>query len=372
MLTEQTETVENPLNREPPVKELIESFLTPPSISYDRNHGPIPHLSSSTHTLHVNGQVKHPLSLSMHALSTEFAQHEVTCALECAGNRRHTMRTLLKEVQGIDWGDGAVMNCSWRGPRLRDILLRAVIQHGGGRRRSERKDLHVAFSCYQERCQEDDWFGGSIPLSRCMREDADIILALKMNDDPLPIEHGYPLRIILPGIAGARWVKWLDAITVQPHESTNFYQQHDYKILPPEAVDTFSAEKFWARVPAMAEMPINSVVALPEGEVVVSSLIEVKGYAVPQGDSGPVTGVQVSMDEGKTWIEARLDESQARSKWCWVLWTAQIPVSPSHKGHRVILSRATDAGGNTQPDHSQWNLRGVAYNGYGRSKVTLI
>ena len=84
------------------------------------------------------------------------------------------MRTLLKEVSGIDWGDGAVMNCTWKGPRLKDILNEAVIDL------LVEKTGHVAFACYYTKVQEDDWYGGSIPLTRAMREDGDVILALEV------------------------------------------------------------------------------------------------------------------------------------------------------------------------------------------------
>lgn len=86
------------------------------------------------------------------------------------------MRTMLKEVDGIDWGDAAVMNCKWKGPRLRDILLRAGVKE-------DREGLHVGFSSYKVKCQEDDWFGGSVPLERCMREDGEAILALEVSSN---------------------------------------------------------------------------------------------------------------------------------------------------------------------------------------------
>ncbi|KAE8154815.1 Oxidoreductase, molybdopterin-binding domain-containing protein [Aspergillus avenaceus] len=363
------QTEDTPLNREPPIKTLLSSFLTPTPISYDRNHGPIPHLSA-THTIHVDGVGSDPLPLSVQQLQTEFPQHAVTCALECAGNRRHTMRTMLKEVQGIDWGDAAVMNCTWKGPRLRDILLRAGVddRHAG-------RGLHVAFSSYQVPCQEDEWFGGSVELERCLGEEWNVIVALEMNGEPLPPNHGYPVRVVIPGVAGARWVKWLDRITVQEQESVNFYQRRDYKVLPPDAVDSASAEGFWDRTPAMCDMPINSVVGVPEdGERVVLSddgMVEVKGYAVPQGADGPVTRVQVSGDGGLTWVDAELGGSAGERKWCWVLWRARVAVERGNE--REILSRAFDAGGNGQVEHSQWNLRGVGYNGFGRARgLTVI
>ncbi|RDW92868.1 putative sulfite oxidase [Aspergillus mulundensis] len=362
-------STENPLNREPPVKELVSSFITPSSKSYNRNHGPIPHLSAETHTVNVDGLVATPLRLSVHQLATEFPQHEVLCALECAGNRRHTMRTMLKEVEGIDWGDAAVMNCKWRGPRLRDVLRRAGVEQG-------RKGLHAAFSSFQVQCQEDKWFGGSVELERALDEKADVILALEMNGAPLEPNHGYPVRVVLPGIAGARWVKWLDKITVQDEESTNFYQRRDYKVLPEEAVDRDAAEPFWDKTPAMSEVSINSVVALPEdGETVYLSdegKLVVKGYAVPQGSSGPVVKVQISTNGGKKWVDAQIGElgsiagGKNARKWSWVLWRAEVEIEVGEG--REVVSRAVDAGGNIQKEHSQWNLRGVGYSGYGRAR----
>ena len=199
----------------------------------------------------------------------------------------------------------------------------------------------------------------------------------KMNGKPLSPNHGYPVRIIAPGISGCRSVKWLDRITVQPTESTNLYQRYDYKVLPPEAVDKESAARYWDITPALQDMPINSVVVEPADGATIhlppAGTLEVKGYALPQGDQGPVVRVEVSMDEGVTWVEAEIMiDEQARSKWCWALWKVSIHIARGNK--KRILSRATDAGGNIQDAKSgRWNLRGVAYNGYGESRnLTVI
>ena len=87
------------------------------------------------------------------------------------------MRTKLKEVNGIDWFDGAVMNCRWRGPRLRDVLLKSGVKIP----RDKWSSAHVAFACFQTPCQDDEWYGASIELGRAMREDADVILALEVS-----------------------------------------------------------------------------------------------------------------------------------------------------------------------------------------------
>ena len=115
----------------------------------------------------------------MEALTQEFAQYSVTCALQCAGNRRHSMRTRIKEVSGVDWFDGAIMNCVFEGPRVRDVLLAAGVTdnqplHEG----KERK--HVQFANLGGEVQEDEWYGGSVPFERVMDPDMDVILALKV------------------------------------------------------------------------------------------------------------------------------------------------------------------------------------------------
>ncbi|KAF2125332.1 sulfite oxidase-like protein [Dothidotthia symphoricarpi CBS 119687] len=362
-------SVEEPLNREPELETLVSSFITQPGTGYDRNHGPIPHISTSTHRVSVSGLVHDGLSLSVADLAS-LPQHSVICALQCAGNRRHTMRTKLKEVNGIDWFDGAVMNCKWTGPLLSDVLSRAKLDV----EKEKWEDAHVAFACHQTPCQDDDFYGASIPLSRAMDPGSSIILALQMNGEPLPPNHGAPVRVVTPGIAGARSVKWLDRITVQMCESSSYYQQHDYKILPPEADSKEKAEEWWGKVSALQDMPINSVIGVPKSDSTVKrdedGRIQVKGYALPSGAEGPITKVEVSVDGGKTWTDAELikgqDEAEATEadlRWAWTLWNAKVKVD---EGKDVrVLSRATDKSGSTQAEHPVWNFRGVGYNGYG-------
>ena len=196
-----------------------------------------------------------------------------------------------------------------------------------------------------------------------------------MNGAPLTPEHGFPARIIVPGVAGARSVKWLDRITVQAEESPNFYQQHDYKILPPEAVDKESAAKYWGVTPPLMDMPINSVIASPqhgdELKLEEDGMAVIKGYALPQADQGPVVRVEVSIDGGREWEDAKLrEESEGGGKWCWVLWRVRLKLERGKVYN--ILCRATDKGGNEQTKNPQWNLRGVGYNGYGESRDVKI
>ena len=195
-----------------------------------------------------------------------------------------------------------------------------------------------------------------------------------MNGKPLPIDHGAPVRIVVPGVAGARSVKWLDRITVQGEESHNHYQRRDYKILPPEAADKEIAKEYWDKVPAIQDMPVNSVIASPQtGEKIIlegDGTVEVKGYALPQGSDGPVIRVEVSVDKGNSWQEAELSNDELRGRWSWSLWRAVVAIRPGKE--RTILSRAIDKGGNTQEEYPVWNLRGVGYNGYGESRDLTV
>ncbi|KAI1121383.1 sulfite oxidase-like protein [Nemania abortiva] len=344
---------EEPLNREPAVGlTIITSFITGEG-AYDRNHGAIPDIDPNTHRVKVDGAVERELSLSVHELATSFPQHDVDCVVQCAGNRRHTMRTWLKEVDGVGWGDAALMNCSWRGPRLRDVIQAAGVQLCQG---------HVAFSCFQSKTQDDDWYGASIDLTRAMNEDADVILALERNSLPLSKNHGAPVRVVVPGVAGARSVKWIDCITVQREESPNVYQQRDYKVLPENVQTMEEADKCWDTVPAIQDMPINSVIISPRSGGSVTrdqnGTILVTGYAVPGGSDRPI-------------VKTEAEFVDAPKRWTWCIWRVRMKVTKSSQLR--IYARAVDRGGNEQSSKPRWNLRGVVYDGYGESRdVTVI
>ncbi|KAL1620891.1 hypothetical protein SLS54_005821 [Diplodia seriata] len=164
-----------------------------------------------------------------------------------------------------------------------------------------------------------------------------------------------------------------------PFESRNHYQQRDYKILPQFCIDDATAEKWWSRTPALMDMPVNSVVGIPQSGCrvtpsAVDSTIEVKGYALPGGRDGPVRRVEVSGDAGRTWTAAEILEppeemGRLASRWAWSLWRARVKVEKGVK--RCVWSRATD-GRDTQPRFPEWNWRGLAYNGYGEAVDLLV
>jgi sulfite oxidase len=257
----------------------------------------------------------------------------------------------IRETEGIPWSNGTISNCVYTGVRVSDVLEKGGLP--------TTTSLHVEFANHAP-VEEDSMFASSVPLAKAMDEST--ILAYEMNHEPLARDHGYPVRVIIPGYAGARSVKWLDSITVQRSEATNFYMQRDYKVLPAEVKsrDRHDMEKIWSSVPALQEMGVQSAICSPRnGETVVSEDggVDIKGYAVA-GEDGPIKAVRVSTDQGKTWNDA--DITYQEGKYSWTLWKYRLhKVTPSTK----IWSRAESASGILQPILPPWNLRGVMSNG---------
>ncbi|TDL25781.1 molybdopterin binding oxidoreductase [Rickenella mellea] len=359
-----------PFNAEPHGAALVEFKYTPEELMYCRNHGPVEDVDEDTYAVTVDGQIPNVQELTIKTLRREFTANSVVAALQCAGNRRKEMAT-IKKVKGIIWDNGVIANCRWRGARLRDVLLRAGVnaQQGG----------HVCFASHITPCQDDSYYGASIPMEKAMDPEGDVLLAYDMNGQPLSPDHGAPLRVVVPGYAGARWVKWVDRITISPSESPNYYQQRDYKILPPHVESPEAAKAYWDRIPSIEALPINSVIASVTPVPLSADALEergrvlVKGYAMgPGGVDGKVASVQVSVAGGETWHNARITYQEG--KWSWTLWECFLTLDAAcsaqcEDGTEVeLLCRAVDGQGNMQKPECQWNFRGVAYNAYGRAR----
>lgn len=206
----------------------------------------------------------------------------------------------------------------------------------------------------------------------------DVILAYEMNGVPLSRDHGYPIRVIVPGVVGARNVKWLGRIIISTKESDSHWQQMDYK--------GFSPSTDWDNVdflksPAIQNMPVTSAICSPlSGDIanVESGFVTVKGYAW-SGGGNKIVRVDVTGDGGKTWQTAELEQDSKDLStvsigrhWSWTLWTAKVPVDQG-ASNIEIWSKAVDSSYNVQPEsfENTWNLRGMLSNAYSRVKVKL-
>ncbi|XP_048784600.1 zinc finger protein Eos isoform X1 [Lagopus muta] len=216
---------QKPFNAEPPAELLAERFLTPNELFFTRNHLPVPVVEPSSYRLRVDGPGGRTLSLSLDELRSRFPKHEVTATLQCAGNRRAEM-SRVRPVKGLPWDIGAISTARWGGARLRDVLLHA------GFPEERQGEWHVCF----EGLDADPGgapYGASIPYGRALSPAADVLLAYEMNGAELPRDHGFPLRVVVPGVVGARSVKWLRRVAVSPAESPSHWQQNDYKGFSP-------------------------------------------------------------------------------------------------------------------------------------------
>jgi sulfite oxidase len=343
-----------PLNAEPPLDQLTASFVTPVGRFFKRNHAPIPRIAPATYRLVVDGLVARPLSLTLADLG-RFERAEVAATLQCAGNRRDELHALGPTPGETPWHAGAIGNAVWAGVRLADVLAEAGVQDGA---------RHVAFTGL-DRVEKDGktfGFGGSISLEKARSGEA--LLADTMNGEPLPPEHGGPLRVVVPGVIGARSVKWVGHIAVQAEESDNHYQQRAYKLFPPEE-DGRTAD--WGTKPSIQDFPVSAVLTAPSPETpVAAGPVVLRGYAVT-GGGRRLTGVEVSTDGGATWQPARLASEGTR--WTWRLWEA--PVELRAGVYEGAVRAWDEASGQPASVAETWNFKGYLHNAWHHTRLCV-
>uniref|UniRef100_A0A1E1X8C5 Sulfite oxidase n=1 Tax=Amblyomma aureolatum TaxID=187763 RepID=A0A1E1X8C5_9ACAR len=353
-----------PFNAEPPISTLADNYRTPNEVFYVRNHMPVPDVDPKDYVLEIEDPDGRCHYLTLDEIKTKFPKVSVTSVIQCAGNRR-SEQNKIKKVKGLDWGPCAIGNATWSGARLVDVLRHLGVDT------SDERVQHIVM----EGLDTDPTgmpYGSSFPAYK-LDPKGDVLLAYEMNGQTLPRDHGFPVRAIVPGIVGARNVKWLARIQLSPTESNSHWQQNDYKGFCPstdwDTVDFKSA-------PAIQELPITSVVCRPgEGDVVtpINGKIHVKGYAW-SGGGRKVVRVDVSADGGQNWMPAELqseDTSLSRA-WAWTLWKLDVPVPPNATEVEIVC-KAVDSSYNSQPEGvaGVWNLRGVLNNAWYRVNVKV-
>jgi sulfite oxidase len=181
---------EKPFNAEPAPKELVKEFITPTEQFFIRSHGPVPDADTSTYTFQIGGIIEPARLMSLLELQRLAPKVTVDATLMCAGNRRNELKA-LRPVKGVGWEISAIGNGAWSGVRLRDLLLHLQVD-------VDSPHLHVEF-VGQEDCEEKTKYGSSIPMCKAADPKGDVLLAWEMNGKPLLRDHGFPLRVIVPG-----------------------------------------------------------------------------------------------------------------------------------------------------------------------------
>ena len=346
---------EKPCNAETPASGL-NSFITDTPLFYVRHHFWVPPIDPSSYKITIDlGDGSDEKTYTLDDLRTKFPQHTITAVLQCSGNRRsHMSEGSGREASGLKWDVGAISNAQWRGPRLRDVLRDAGLNLD-----DPPEDIqHAQFS-------GEDAYGASVPIDKVMDARGDVLLACEMNGKILPPDHGYPVRVLVPGITGARSVKWVNRITLSEDESESQWQRRDYKCFGPnQGRDAVN----WDNAPSIQETPVQSAITNLRHLPNPGSIIE--GYAV-SGGGRRIIRVDVSTDNGKTWDQAEIlpDQSQGKKAWSWALWKY-------HCGRRLepgstVVVKAIDETYNVQPDtHGPtFNFRGNLANAWHRVRV---
>ncbi|KAL2646646.1 hypothetical protein AAZX31_05G074700 [Glycine max] len=207
-------------------------------------------------------------------------KYSVTATLQCAGNRRTAM-SKIKTVKGVGWDVSAIGNAIWGGAKLSDVLelvgipkLTSVTRFGG---------RHVEFISV-DKCKEENGgpYKASIPLSQATNPEADVLLAYEMNGEPLNRDHGYPLRVVVPSVIGARSVKWLEDINIIAEECQGLFMQKDYKMFPP-SVNWDNID--WSTRRPQMDFPVQCVICSLEDVSTVKPGKDQERFAVQTGET---------------------------------------------------------------------------------------
>lgn len=381
-------TGRHPFNVEPPISIHKEyKFITPSSLHYVRNHGACPNLKWEEHKISIGGScVSSPYEIGMDELAA-MEPRELPVTLVCAGNRRKE-QNMIRQTIGFNWGPSGVSTNVWKGVLLRDLLLKAGVSE------KNMRGKHVEFIGVEDLpnkvgpgpFKDEPWgklvkYGTSVPLARAMNPAYDIIIAYEQNGENLQPDHGYPVRLIIPGYIGGRMIKWLATINVIPYETRNHYHYHDNRILPPHITAEESLSGNWWYKPEYIfnELNINSAIAAPDHNETISIAsnigkeYDVTGYAYT-GGGRKITRIEVSTDGGAHWELAEIDRKEQPTDygmyWCWTWWNYSLKVADL-VGCKEIICRAWDESNNTQPLQPTWNLMGMGNNQVFRVKVHM-
>jgi sulfane dehydrogenase subunit SoxC len=329
--------------------EALAYDVTPAGLHYLLTHYDIPVVDPASFRLSVGGLAGRELSLSLEELRARPAvTHAVT--LECAGNGR---TGLSPRPVGQPWVLEAVGTAEWTGTPLRGVLEEAGIADGA---------IEVLFGGLDRGTEDGEVVRYERSLSLADAHRDEVLLVYAMNGQPLPPQHGAPLRLVVPGWYGMASVKWLDRITLIDFEFCGYHQRENYCL---------------RQVPGDEGVPLSRMqprsLLIPPGipdsgsraRTLVPGPVTVRGRA--WSGQGEIVRVEASADGGATWSDARLAPSGPR--YAWRAWEWDWDAQP---GEHELCCRASDGAGNVQPIEPPWNLGGYINNEVQRVPVTVV
>ena len=314
-------------------------YLVPNELFFVRNNNPTPRIDLANYQLEIFGDgVSSPTSFTYDELLS-MPSISVIRAVECAGNGRSFYKTAYgQEASGTQWKLGGIGVAEWTGVPLREVLERAGVK-------ATAKDV-MPISVDEKKIQRP------IPIEKALAEDT--LLVYAMNGDILPPDHGFPIRALVPGWIGMANIKWIGSIQVATTPLFSLYNTEKYVLIgddypvPPE----LKAAGVLGEI--ATEQKPKSAFELPwDGEITAGKrLLRGRSWS----SQGKIAQVEVSLDGGKTWQQARL--SKPNLPQAWVRWDLDWDARP---GKYKLQARATDDLGNKQPDRVPFNKKGYLY-----------
>ncbi|EGN92384.1 hypothetical protein SERLA73DRAFT_79664 [Serpula lacrymans var. lacrymans S7.3] len=388
-------TGKHPFNSEAKLESLFDAgFITPAHLHFVRNHGAVPQVGTemlADWTIRVHGLIAHEMTFTLKDLREQFTVVTLPVTLVCAGNRRKEQNTVRKTL-GFSWGAAGVSTALWTGVYLSDILEYVKPRRG--------KAKYVVFDGGDS--LPNGPYGTSQKLSWAANKDKGMLIAWAMNGLPLEPDHGFPVRLVVPGQIGGRSVKWLKGIEISDRESQHHLHFWDNKVLPTQIMpEQVRAEKHWWYDPRyiITELNVNSVIAKPDHNETlqishdpqqnVSSYV-LRGYAYA-GGGRRVTRVEVSLDEGKSWTLANIDYPEDLYRdvchsdpvygtldltnrdtcFCWCFWSYDVSYDVL-RDCDALMVRAMDESMALQPRDMYWHALGMMNNWWFRVAIHKV
>jgi DMSO/TMAO reductase YedYZ molybdopterin-dependent catalytic subunit len=329
--------------------EALRYPITPAGLHYLLIHFDVPDVDAASWRLRVRGSERE-LTLDLDELRGR-PKVELAVTMECAGNGR---ARLEPRVVSQPWLLEAVGTARWAGTPLRLLLEEVGLGESA---------VEVLFTGIDRGIEGDteQAYQRSLTLDEALRDE--VLLAYEMNGAPLPPQHGFPLRLVVPGWYGMTSVKWLAAIDVIDEPFAGYQQAQGYRLRQAEDEEGTPVQRIAVRslfVPPGIPEFFTRERTVEAGEHV----IEGRAWS----GSAPVASVDVSTDGGASWAAAEL-EPDGGEPWAWRGWRYAWQAEP---GSWVVCSRARDEAGNEQPLEPAWNLGGYMNNSVQRVPVTVI
>lgn len=338
---------------------LLNDRVTPNKYMFIRNNGLIPAaVDESVWKLTIDGEaVATPKTFSLLELKNKFESHTYQLTLECGGNGRSEFNPPAK---GNQWTVGAISCATWTGVRLKDVLSDVGIKNNAVYIGYHASDVHLSKN------PEKEPISRGVPIAKAMQDET--LLAFEMNGKPIPLVHGFPLRLVAGGWPASVSGKWVNRISVRNivHDGEKMggssYRMPCETVAPGETVDD-------TQMCIIESMPVKSLITYPKSGAMLKlgSSLSVNGHA--WAGELEVVKMEYSIDYGSSWKSASVEKPANRL--AWQHFKAQIRFPK--KGYYEIWARATDAQGNQQPMVLPgWNPKGYLNNACHRIAIKIV